>query len=530
MTDLETAKRIAELAAQAGGRAYFVGGFVRDELLRSAEAGAPSSSGSAADREPGSSGSAENMEPGSSGSAAASADHKDIDIEVHGLTPQQLREVLEQVGEVLQYGSSFGIYGLAGHSIDIAMPRKERAVSAPRVQGDAVSAPQGSPDSAAGAPRGHRDFEVFVDPFLGTTEAARRRDFTINAMMQDVLTGEILDPFGGRADLKAGILRHVDDASFAEDPLRVLRCAQFAARFTVPAAPTSTSCSSAAVPSAQPRNFTVAPQTIALCSRMDLSGLSRERVEGELKKALLKAPKPSVFFETLRSMDQLGTWFPELQQLIGLPQDPVYHPEGDVWTHTMQVIDRAASHRADASEPYRFMLLALLHDLGKIVTTEEKDGRIHAYGHETLGLPLIEAFLRRITGEQAVADYVLNMVPLHMKPNMAAFSKASVKSTNHMFDQAAAPKDLIYMGMSDKPVMSGSTPFTGDSAFLFERLKAYQDTMAAPFVTGKDLIEAGLQPGEHFHELLAYAHKLRLAGIDKTTALKQVLRYKPPRK
>ena len=500
MTDLETAKRIAELAAQAGGRAYFVGGFVRDELLCSAETGEPSNPCSAEDVEPSSSGSAADREPGSSVSIAASsdsADHKDIDIEVHGLSPQQLRGVLEQVGEVLQYGSSFGIYGLAGHSIDIAMPRKERA----------VSAPQGSPDSAAGAPRGHRDFEVFVDPFLGTTEAARRRDFTINAMMQDVLTGEILDPFGGRADLKAGILRHVDDASFAEDPLRVLRCAQFAARF----------------------NFTVAPQTIALCSRMDLSGLSRERVEGELKKALLKASKPSVFFETLRSMDQLGTWFPELQQLIGLPQDPVYHPEGDVWTHTMQVIDRAASHRAEASEPYRFMLLTLLHDLGKIVTTEEKNGRIHAYGHETLGLPLIEAFLRRITGEQAVADYVLNMVPLHMKPNMAAFSKASVKSTNHMFDEAAAPKDLIYMAMSDKPVMSGSTPFTGDSAFLFERLQAYQDTMAAPFVTGKDLIEAGLQPGEYFHDLLAYAHKLRLAGIDKATALKQVLRYKPPR-
>ncbi len=444
MTDLQTAQQIAKIVESAGGRAYFVGGFVRDRLM--------------------------GKDPG------------DIDIEVHGLLPEVLRAQLAQLGEVLSYGSSFGIYGLAGHDIDIAVPRKEHATG-----------------------RGHRDFEVFTDPFIGTKEAARRRDFTINAMLQDVLTGQVIDHFGGRADLAAGILRHVDDAGFAEDPLRVLRCAQFAARF----------------------GFAPAPETVSLCRRMDLSALSRERVEGELKKALLSADRPSVFFEVLRSMDQLDTWFPEIKALVGLPQDPVFHPEGDVWVHTMQVLDRAAAFRPEVSEPFRFMLLALLHDVGKAVTTEVVNGRIHAYGHETAGLPLIEAFLRRITGEEAVIRYVLNMVPLHMKPNMKAFSKSSVKSTNHMFDEAASPKDLIYMAMSDKPVVSGTTPFEGDSAFLFERLKAYEETMAKPYVTGKDLIEAGLQPGERFGELLAYAHKLRLAGVDKQTALKQVLSFKP---
>ena len=452
MTDLVLAKRIAELVAKAGGRAYFVGGFVRDELL--------------------------------------GMEHADVDIEVHGLAPEVLSGVLSQVGEVLQYGSSFGIFGIAGNDIDIAMPRKERAVCA----------------GSAEAPRGHRDFEVFVDPFIGTKEASRRRDFTINAMMQDVLTGEIVDHFGGQEDLKAGIIRHVDDASFAEDQLRVLRAAQFAARF----------------------GFSIAPKTIDLCSSMDLSALTRERVEGELKKALLKAERPSVFFEALKEMDHLGFWFAELKALIGLEQDPVYHPEGDVWVHTMQALDRGAAFRKEVSEPYRFMLLVLLHDLGKITATEERKGRIHAYGHETLGLPLAEAFLRRITGEEAVIKYVLSMIPLHMKPNMASFSRSSVKSTNHMFDEAEAPKDLIYMSMADKPVMSGDTPFEGDSAFLFERLRIYEETMARPYVTGKDLIEAGLKPGEYFGELLAYAHKLRLAGIDKDTALKQVLRYKPP--
>lgn len=463
MTDLQLAEKIAQLAAKAGGRVYFVGGFVRDRLMTKA------------------SGTPEAEDPGSA----------DIDIEVHGLAPDVLHALLSQLGEVLQYGSSFGIYGIAGHSVDIAMPRKERATGS-----------------------GHRDFEVFVDPFIGTKEAARRRDFTVNALMQDVLTGEIVDHFGGQADLTKGVLRHVDDASFAEDPLRVLRCAQFAARFQV-----RDVCGS-------PHCFSVAPETIALCSRMDLSALSRERIEGELKKALLKAEKPSVFFEVLRSMDQLTFWFPEIKALTDLPQDPIFHPEGDVWTHTMEVIDRAASFRSEVSEPYRFMLLALLHDVGKEVTTEVVNGRIHAYGHETAGLPLAEAFLRRITGEEAVIRYVLNMVPLHMKPNMKAFSKSSVKSTNHMFDEAEVPKDLIYMAMSDKPVVAGTTPFEGDSGFLFERLKTYEATMAKPYVTGKDLIAAGVQPGEHMGELLAYAHKLRLAGIDKQTALKQVLNYK----
>ena len=452
---IEAAEQIASFAAQEGGRAYYVGGLVRDRLM---------------DR--------------------AGGDAKDVDIEVHGLSPDVLLKILGRVGEPLQYGSSFGVYGLAGLDLDIAMPRKEHATG-----------------------RGHRDFEVFVDPFIGPAEAARRRDFTVNAMMQDVLTGQIIDPFGGRDDLAAGIIRHVDDSSFAEDPLRVLRCAQFAARFQ----------KGLKGPDGFAENFTAAPETIELCRSMDLSALSRERVEGELKKALLKAPRPSVFFEVLRQMDQLGFWFTELAQLPGIEQDPVYHPEGDVWVHSMQVLDRAAEFRSRVSEPYRFMLLALLHDLGKISSTETIKGRIHAYGHETSGLPLIEAFLRRITAQEDVTDYVLNMAALHMKPNMAAYSKSPVKSTNHMFDDAAEPLDLVYFSMCDRPVMSGNTPFTGDSGFLFERLETYEETMSKPFVSGKDLIDAGLKPGEYFGELLAYAHKLRLAGIDKENALKQVL-------
>jgi tRNA nucleotidyltransferase (CCA-adding enzyme) len=321
--------------------------------------------------------------------------------------------------------------------------------------------------------------------------------------MEDVITGEVLDFFGGREDLKNGILRHVDNDHFAEDPLRVLRAAQFAARF----------------------GFSVAPETVDLCKSIDLSTLSSERVEAEFKKAMLKAGKPSVFFEVLRQMEQLGVWFPEVQSMIGVEQDPLFHPEGDVWVHSMEVLDRAAMYRNKTSDPYSFMLLALTHDFGKIVCTELINGRIHAYGHETMGEPVIAAFLDRIVHDKSVKAYVLNMVPLHMRPNVAAYSKPPLKSTNKLFDEAQAPEDLVWFAMCDKPVLSGTVKFSGDSEFLFERLAAYKDLMAKPFVQGRDLIEAGLEPGEDFREILEHAHKLRLAGIEKDSALKQTLAF-----
>ena len=452
---LAAARRIAQLAAERGGRAYYVGGCVRDKYIAEC--------------------------PGrGDGSSALS---KDVDLEVHGLEPQALWALLQQVGEPAAFGESFGVYSLRHLDLDIAMPRKEQAVG-----------------------RGHRDFDVSVDPFIGPKEASRRRDFTVNALMEDVLTGELLDFWGGLADLKAGVLRHVDDRSFPEDPLRVLRAAQFAARL----------------------QFTVAPETVALCRGIDLSALSRERVEGELKKALLQSEKPSVFFEVLRDMDQLSPWFTELEPLIGLAQDPVYHPEGDVWVHTMEVLDRAAARREKAENPYGLMLLALCHDLGKTTTSavSEKDGRIHAYGHETAGLPLADSLLQRVCCENGVRAYVRNMVPLHMKPNVAAYARPSVKSTNHMFDAAASPLDLIWFGEADRPEFAGKDEFHGDTAFLLDRLQIYQETMERPFVTGKDLIEAGLTPDETFSDLLAYAHKLRLAGVPKENALRQTLSYR----
>ncbi len=436
------AEKIAKEVKKHGGCAYFVGGYVRDRLLH--------------------------------------MENKDIDIEIHGVEIPLLTKILDSLGERISMGESFGIFALRGYGLDIAVPRKEKAVG-----------------------KGHRDFATFCDPMIGTFEAAKRRDFTFNALMMDVLTGEITDHFGGREDLERRVLRHVCGETFSEDPLRVLRGAQFAARF----------------------HCTVARETVELCKEMPLSALSRERVWEELRKALMKADRPSVFFRVLREMNQLGTWFPEVEALIGVRQNPVYHAEGDVFCHTMMVLDEAAKYREKASDPFGFMLTALCHDFGKAVCTEVVKGKICSYHHETLGLPLIEAFLRRLTNENKRIRYVLNLTEFHMRPNALASFGSSEKATNKMFDSVTCADDLVYFAKSDHfgRITSAESEFRED--FLNERLRIYKEIMQKPRVDGKDLISAGLKPDFRFAELLSYAHKLHLAGVEKEEALKQTLSY-----
>ena len=438
--NLEMARRIAYLVDEHGGTAYFVGGYVRDKIRQE--------------------------------------DNKDIDIEVHGIYPRQLESILDALGERLSIGESFGIYNLKGYTLDIAMPRKEDN--------------RGS---------GHRDFDICVDPFIGTYKAALRRDFTINALLEEILTGKVIDHFGGLEDLDNGIIRHINDATFAEDPLRVLRAAQFAARF----------------------NCTIADETLELCGRMDLSSLSKERVMGEVEKALLKSEKPSVFFESLRQMNQLSAWFPELEDTIGVKQNPRHHAEGDVWTHTMMVVDAAVKYRDEVSNPLGFMLSAVTHDFGKAICTEMVNGQIHAYNHETAGLPLVELFMRRLTAEKALIEYVMNMSELHMRPNVMAANNSAIKSTNKLFDQSVEPEALACLALSDD---IGKIPPQEDGShadFFAKRLEVFREYMSRPYVMGRDLITAGMVPSERFSEYLEYAHKLRLAGVKKDDALRQTL-------
>ncbi len=438
----DMAVRIARSAAREGGTAYYVGGYVRDRLRHE--------------------------------------ETKDVDIEVHGLYPYQLEAILDSLGERISIGESFGIYNLKGYSLDIAMPRREENRGV-----------------------GHRDFDISVDPFIGTYKAALRRDFTINALLEDVLTGELVDHFGGAEDLAAGIIRHVDDSTFAEDPLRVLRGAQFAARF----------------------GFALAPETAALCRRMDLSSLPKERIMGELEKALLRSGRPSVFFETLRDTDGLSVWFPELERTIGVRQSPKHHAEGDVWTHTMMVADAAVGFRDKVKNPLGFMLSAVAHDLGKTVCTQTVGGEIRSYGHEKAGLPLVRSLMTRLTSEKALTEYVINLSLLHMKPGMLAESGAPVRSSNRLFDSSADPEALIYLSAADGLGKLPPREIGPCLDYLTERLAVYREYMSRPYVTGRDLIEAGISPSEKFSDLLRYAHKLRLAGVEKESALRRTLAY-----
>ena len=437
--EINIAKEIASRISELGGTCYFVGGYVRDKLM--------------------------------------GIDTKDIDMEVHGISPEILEEVLDSIGTRIETGKSFGVYNLCGYDIDIAMPRKEECVG-----------------------KGHRDFKVEVEPFLGTEKAAIRRDFTIHSIMENVLTGAIIDHFGGKADVENKIIRHINSNTFIEDPLRVLRGAQFASRF----------------------QFSVAPETIELCKGMDLNTLASERIFEEMKKALLKSEKPSVFFAVLREMEALDVWFCELEKLIGIEQNKQHHQEGDAWNHTMMVIDEAAKKRDNVQNPLWLMLSALCHDFGKAVSTKEIDGVIRALGHETEGLPLVEKFLKRTTSDKKLIKYVLNMTALHMRPNMLYAQKSGIKATNKLFDEAISPDDLIQLSLCDNRGKIPCEAGENTEKFLHERLDVYNEYMSRDYVTGKDLIDIGIKEGAEFSKILAFAHKMRLSGVKKENVIKQI--------
>ena len=250
----------------AGGRALVVGGWVRDRLMGRTS--------------------------------------KDIDIEVYGLPADSLRAVLATFGPVNAVGESFTVYKVA--DIDVALPRRESKVG-----------------------RGHKGFEVHGDPTLSPREAARRRDFTINAIAWDPLTDEYLDPFDGRGDIERRTLRAVDPSTFGEDSLRVLRAIQFAARF----------------------EFELDEATADLCRSLALDDLPAERIWGEIEKLLLEAPHPSRGFDLALSLGVIDRLFPELKALVGCPQEPEWHPEGDVWIHTLMVIDQARTRIGGFDRP-----------------------------------------------------------------------------------------------------------------------------------------------------------------------------------
>lgn len=434
---------IAAAVHQLGGRALLVGGCVRDGLL--------------------------------------DIPCYDVDCEVHGIAPDALRALLAQFGGIDESGEKYGIYTIKGAGIDIALPRRETRTG-----------------------MGHKDFTVTVDPDLPPETAAKRRDFTVNAIMRDALTGEYVDPFGGIADLENNVLRAVPGEHFEEDPLRVIRGAQFAARF----------------------GLSPDGETVEKMRRMPLDRLSAARVLEETKKALLKAGRPSVFFRVLEDAGALSPWFHELAALRNIPQNPVYHPEGDALTHTMMVLDEAAAIRDRMDDPLSFMLAALCHDLGKATAMQvREDGKIQAIGHEHTGVPLIGDMLTRLGINKKISAYVKNMCKLHMRVHTCYYGTARVSRTNVLFDESIAPRELAWLVVCDargtgKPRENADK----EEAFIMERLRLYEEAAAKPMPDAALLIASGMQPGPRMKSALAHARELVLSGETLEMAVKKAVK------
>jgi tRNA nucleotidyltransferase (CCA-adding enzyme) len=451
---LALATEIAGTVRDAGGRALIVGGWVRDRLRGQLS--------------------------------------KDIDLEVFGIPQDRLAALLTPLGRVEPVGQSFPVYkvivkgegdrgkgeeggGKTDHEfIDVALPRRE---------------------SKSG--RGHKGFEVVGDPSMSIAEAARRRDFTVNAIAWDPLTEVYEDPFRGRDDIARRVLRVVDPATFGDDSLRVLRAIQFAARF----------------------EFTLHDHTAALCRRIPLDDLPAERVWGEFEKLLLAAHRPSIGFALALDLGVIDQLLPEMKPLVGCEQEPEWHPEGDVWVHTLLVIDKARELNGDLDRPQLItvMLGAVCHDLGKPATTALLDGRIRSLNHEEAGVAPTVSLLDRLNIHTIdgfdVRSQVIGLTAHHLKPGM-------LRKAEHVGDGAfrrlAQKVDLELLARLARADCLGRTGRFDCSAmdWFLERARALgvEHRPPAPLLLGRHLLELGMSPGPRVGEILRQVYEKQLDG------------------
>ena len=444
----QLAYQLAETARGAGGRALLVGGCVRDRILGESP--------------------------------------KDLDMEVFGVREAEIDRLLAGVSpQVAKVGRSFPVWKVwskdmsAGEAIDVALPRREIKTG-----------------------RRHTDFAVISDPTISFEAASLRRDFTMNALALDPLTGEIFDPHGGRDDLARGVLRHVSP-KFAEDPLRVLRGMQFAARF----------------------DLTARPETVALCSELSPDNLSSERVFDEWKKLLLKGKTPSRGLAFLRDTGW-DRHFPEIAALKGVRQDPDWHPEGDVFTHTGHCLDAFAKRRTgDEVRDLRVGLAVLCHDFGKATHTRFIDGRWKSHGHEAAGEEPARRFLSRMTDQTELIHGVTVLVGNHMVPHslhheakrrepVTAMDQSVRRLALRLGAQGTSIDDLGLVCACDKAGRPPLPEHCESVAWLLARAGALGVKSAAPkpLLQGRDLIALGATPGAGFKAILAAAFERQLSG------------------
>ncbi len=433
--DFAPVRRVVELLRDAGGRPFLVGGCVRDALLQ--------------------------------------VPVLDVDIEVYGLGTRQIEAALRKEFGIITVGAAFGVTKLKDFPVDVSVPRRENRTGAK-----------------------HTDFDVQADPSMTPKDAAERRDFTLNAIMWNPFTGEVVDPWGGVADLQARRLRHVS-AKFAEDPLRVLRAMQFAARF----------------------EFSVAKETVALCASLSQADLPPERLMEEWTKLILRGVKPSVGLNFLRDCGW-SKFYPELHAMIGVPQDPEWHPEGCVWTHTGLCLDAFAKARVgNRDEDLIVGLSVLLHDVGKATTTKKEphDDRWHAYGHEEASFNLAPKFLSQITREVKLIDSILPLVRWHAQPWELFRAKAGDAAVRRLANKVVRIDRLVRVDEADRKGRGSKSTAepSPQGIWLTERAAALhlQDSAPKKIVLGRHLIAMGHKPAGWFSQVLDEAFEAQLDGV-----------------
>lgn len=413
---------------------------------------------------------------------------KDLDIEIHGLGLNQLEAILKRFGHVRLVGKQFGVLRVDGIDVDWSIPRSDGSGRKPKVH---------------------------FDPDMPLEKAFLRRDLTINAMGIDLITWKLVDPFNGQKDLQLKLLRAPDVELFKEDPLRLFRVMQFVGRLNM-----------------QPDQ-----ELNQICASMDISTVATERIQQEFEKLFLKSKQPSSGIRWLQQIGRLKEILPELHATIGVEQEPEWHPEGDVFEHSLQALDKAVTLECD-SEEERFILMiaALCHDLGKVTTTQIIEGRIRTFGHDTAGVIPTQNMIQKFTSKISIIKTVAKLVQHHMMPGAFIASGAKRVAYKRLAKKLAPEtncKMLAKVAVADK---CGRNPEKGIPLYQCEPVDvlAFQEAAQKcgvflcpepPILMGSDLLGL-MQPGPAMGKLLDRAYKIQIEeGItDKDELKKRVLK------
>ena len=418
---------------------------------------------------------------------------KDYDIEIFGIDSlETIQKSLEKFASVKLVGKSFGVLTLRvnEYDFDFALPRIEKKIG-----------------------NTHQDFEIITNANLSFKEAAIRRDFTINAIGYDFCTKDFLDPFNGINDLKNRVLKHIDDKTFIEDSLRVYRAVQFSARF----------------------DFSLDERTFELCKKIvqnnELDFLPKERIYEEFKKLFLKSSKPSIGFELLKDLGVLK-YFPELKALISCVQDPIYHPEGDVWIHTMMCLDELSRILKEENivDEYRKLYLfyaILCHDFGKPFCTKEINGKITSHKHESLGIEPTISFLSKLTNEKKFIEIVSSLVKNHLIPFQLYLAESSLKAIKRLSLKVNI-EDLCLVCLADclGRTIKDKEKCPKASSWLLEKAKELDihNVSIKALVLGRDLIELGFKPSKEFKDILDFAFDLQIdENMNKEEIIEKII-------